>query len=360
MSGRRQALRRRALAVCIAFGGGLANLPAHAQTKLTVRAVTQLGPTLPQFTMIDVPLLRDAINQAHQDRIEINLKSYPEAGVQPADALRLLRSNQFDIVAVPLATAAGDVPMLDGFDLPGAHRTIDEVRRSARALSAAANEDLERLGLQLLATAPFPAQVFFCRRAIAGLEDLRLLKIRIAGPAQTRFVEAIGAQAVSVSIGEVYSALERGTVDCAISGAGIANAQRWNEVTSHMYTLVSSFAVMGYLTNLKWWNGLAPATRTVLSDALARVETAQWEMGGVLSDDGIQCNIGNAAGCKVFTLLRSRPLRWVQPTQLDYARVREIFARIVLPEWVSRCGAHCARAYNLAVAPVSGVRFEAR
>lgn len=334
--------------------------PAWSQAKVTVRAVTQLGPTLPQYTVIDVPLLRDSVNRDNAGRIEVNLKSYPEAGVQPSDALRLLRSNQFDLIAVPLATAAGDVPLLDGFDLPGAHRTMQDVRRSARALTAAANRELERMGLRMLATSPFPAQVFFCRRGMARLDDLRNLRIRTAGPAQTRFVEAIGAQAVSISIGEVYTALERGTVDCAISGAGIANAQRWNEVTTHMYTLVSSFAVMGYLTNLKWWTGLSASVREVLSTALARVETAQWEMGQELSDDGIQCNIGNAAECKVFTLVRSRPMQWVKPTDADYVRVRGIFARTVLPEWVERCGAHCAADYNMAVAPISGVRFEPR
>ncbi len=333
---------------------------AFAQPKLIVRAVTQLSPTLPQYTQIDVPLLRDAFNRENAGRIEVNLKSYPEAGIQPGDALRLLRSGQFDIVAVPLASAAGDVPLLDGFDLPGAHRSMQDVRRSARELTPAANRDLERLGLRLVATSPFPAQVFFCRRAIAGLDDLRLLKIRIAGPAQTRFVEAIGAQPVAISIGEVYSALERGTVDCAISGAGIANAQRWNEVTTHMYTLVSSFAIMGYLTNLKWWTGLEPATQAVLSAALARVEAAQWDVGQALNDDGIQCNVGNAVGCKVFTLVRTRPMQWVQPTERDYSRVREIFARTVLPEWVERCGLRCANDYNMAVAPISGVRFEVR
>lgn len=351
---------RVALTVGVAVIAATAAQVLCAQSKLIVRAVTQLSPTLPQYTQIDVPLLRDAVSRDSAGRIGVNLRSYVEAGIQPSDALRLLRSGQFDLIAAPLASAAGDVPLLDGFDLPGAHRLMHDVRRSARALTPAANRELDRFGLQLVATSPLPAQVFFCRRPIAGVDDLRQLKVRIAGPAQTRFVEAIGAQPVAISIGEVYSALERGTVDCAISGAGIANAQRWNEVTTHMYTLISSYAVMGYLTNQKWWNGLEASARAVLSTALARVEAAQWDIGQALNDDAIQCNIGNAGGCKVFSLLRIRPLQWVQPTERDYVRVREIFARTVLPEWVERCGARCASDYNAAVAPISGVRFEPR
>ena len=77
-------------------------------------------------------------------------------------------------------------------------------------------------------------------------------------------MSALGAQPVEMAIGEVYIALERGVVDCAISGTGIANAQRWHEVVTHMYALTTSYGILGYVVNLAWWNKLDPPVREFL------------------------------------------------------------------------------------------------
>jgi TRAP-type C4-dicarboxylate transport system substrate-binding protein len=336
-------------------------LPAAAQTlppgpKVTVSAVTQLAPTLPQYQKVDVPMLRDGVPKASNGRVEFNLRSYPEANVAGPEAIRLVRSGQVDIVGAPLPTVSGDAPILDGFDLPGAHTSMDQVRRAAQALTAAANRDLEKLGVRMIGTSPFPAQVFFCRKPIAGIADLKGLKVRVAG-AQSDFVNALGWQPVGIAFGEVYSALERGVVDCAVTGTGTANSSKWYEVTTHMYTLVASWGISGYLVNLAWWNKLDPPVRAFLEKTFREVEEAQWTLGAELTQDGIECNVGNAAACKIFTPLKERRLIWVKATDADNARARQILTEVVLPNWVKRCGARCGDAYNEAVAPISGVRF---
>jgi hypothetical protein len=47
--------------------------------------------------------------------------------------------------------------------------------------------------------------------------DVRGLKIRTAGGAQSNWVRALGGVPVSVPIGDVYSGLERGSIDCTLS-----------------------------------------------------------------------------------------------------------------------------------------------
>jgi TRAP-type transport system periplasmic protein len=351
-----------ALPVLVLLSVGIA---AEAQQlppgpKVTVSAVTQLAPTLPQYLTVEVPMLRDAVPKVSNGRVEFNLRSHPEANVQGPEAMRLVRSGQVDIVGAALPTVSGDVPLLDGFDLPGGHVSMEDVRRGARALMPAANEDLQRFGVKMIATSPFPAQVFFCRKPVSATADLRGLKVRTSGPAQADFVGALGAQPVGIAIGEVYTALERGVVDCAISGTGIANAQRWHEVVTHMYTLTTSYGILGYVVNLAWWNRLDPPVREFLDKTFQEVEEAQWRLGAQLTQDAIECNIGNADGCRIFTVVKTRPMKLVQATAEDNARARQILVDVVLPNWVKRCGARCGDAYNAAVAPISGVRFVAR
>jgi len=109
--------------------------------------------------------------------------------------------------------------------------------------------------------------------------------------------------------------------------------------------------------NLAWWNKLDPAVREFLERTFREVEDAQWKLGAELTQDGIECNVGNAAACRIFTPLTDRRLVWVRATEADNARARQILTDVVLPNWVKRCGAQCGEAYNQAVAPISGVSY---
>src|SRR5262245_25067262 len=115
--------------LCVLSSGAFAQaLPAGP--KVTVTAVTQLSPALPQYKDVDVPMLRDKMPTASNGRIEFNLKSYPEMNVQGPEVIRLVRSGQVDLAGAPLTTVSGDVPLLDGFDLPGLHTGMEQVRKA--------------------------------------------------------------------------------------------------------------------------------------------------------------------------------------------------------------------------------------
>ena len=57
---------------------------------------------------------------------------------------------------------------------------------------------------------------FFFRNEVAGIDDLKGLKIRVSDdPIMTGMVTGLGASATTVSFGELYSALQTGVVDAA-------------------------------------------------------------------------------------------------------------------------------------------------
>ena len=90
---------------------------------------------------------------------------------------------------------------------------------------------------------------------------------------------------------------------------------------------------------------------------MSGVEEAQWRLGAEITQDGIDCNIGNAAGCKIYTLVKNKPMVQVKATDADRAKLREALTATVLPGWVKRCGARCGEIYNQAIAPISGVKY---
>jgi TRAP-type C4-dicarboxylate transport system substrate-binding protein len=348
----------RTAAVAIVVSAVLAHpLPAHAQEKLTITAVTQPLNTQPQFTRVDLVVLRDGLKAKSGGRIEVQVSSHAERSLGGQEVLRLVRAGQVDIGASPLSTVSGDVPFLDGVDLAGVHPEITLARKVADALVPLANKELEKFGQFIIATDPFPAQVVFCRQPVSSLADLKGRKVRTFGASLNDFVTAVGGQPVSIAFPEVYSALERGVADCAVTGTGSGNAAKWYEVTTHIYNLPVSWAVSAYYVNLAWWNKLDAATRDLVGKTMKEVEDAQWKLGAEASQDGIDCNAGKADTCKIHTLVKSRPMTIVEASAQDKAALKKIGETAVLPAWVKRCGARCGEIYNQHAAPISGVKY---
>jgi TRAP-type C4-dicarboxylate transport system substrate-binding protein len=231
---------------------------------------------------------------------------------------------------------------------------IRQARKVADAMLPVANKDLERLGIRLVATYPFSGQMLFCRKPIAGLADIKGLKVRTNGPSASDLVKSLGGQPVSLAFGEVYTALERGTVDCGITGAGSGNGVKWPEVTTHLYTLPVSWSTSGYYVNLGWWNKLDPAIRAQFEKTFAEIQEAQWTLGVEATTDGVACNIGQAAGCKVHTLVK-RPMVEVRPEAGVTAVLKKAVVDDVVPGWIKRCGDRCAKVYAEVIAPVTGI-----
>lgn len=333
----------------------LATSAVHAQ-KISVQAITQVSPNLPQYTKVDQPLLRDGMASATGGRVEVTLASWPERNVSGPEVLRLVRSGQVDIAAGPLTTVSGDVPVLDGVDLAGMNTDIRQARKVADAMVPVANRELERLGIKLVATYPFSGQMLFCRKPITTLSDIKGLKVRTNGPSSADLIKALGGQPVSIAFGEVYTALERGTVDCGITGAGSGNGVKWPEVSSHLYTLSLSWSTSGYFVNLAWWNKLDPAIRAQFEKTFAAIQEAQWKLGVEATEDGIACNVGRAADCKLHALVK-RPMVEVKPQGNIVATLQKELAEDVLPGWIKRCGDRCAAVYKEVIEPISGIKL---
>lgn len=117
-----------------------------------------------------------------------------------------------------------------------------------------------------------PVYNFLCGKAIRKLDDAKGLKIRTAGGAQSEWVKALGAVPVSVPSPDIYTGLERGSIDCTMSDPSMLDkgAKLWEVAKS--VTLLPMGVVVGanYVYNPEFWKGLKPADRRILLDTMAR------------------------------------------------------------------------------------------
>ena len=63
------------------------------------------------------------------------------------------------------------------------------------------------------------------------------------GTSQGDFAAAVGAVGVTIAFGEVVPALEKGVVDCGITGTMPGYKAKWTEVTNTLFRLPVGYTV---------------------------------------------------------------------------------------------------------------------
>lgn len=133
----------------------------------------------------------------------------------------------------------------------------------------------EELNIVYLGAYSTPPYVMFCREPVRNLEELRGKRIRTAGSTVSAWVEEAGGTPVNVPSSEMYSGLDRGSLDCATNAANdLIDRSLW-EVAEHTTLLPTGMYWSGpqWGFNQGFWSNLNDQQRDVLKEATAKAMT---------------------------------------------------------------------------------------
>lgn len=117
-----------------------------------------------------------------------------------------------------------------------------------------------------------PPYILFCTSPVTTLAEFKGKRIRTAGSAVSMWVEEAGGVPVNVPSSEMYTGLERGSLDCATNAANdLIDRSLW-EVAKHTTLLPTGMYWAGpeWGYNTDFWTGLSVEQRSVLMEATAR------------------------------------------------------------------------------------------
>lgn len=122
-----------------------------------------------------------------------------------------------------------------------------------------------------LATQALGLYNFICSSEVATAADLAGKKIRTGSGAHVGWITALDAVPVSVPASEIYTGLQRGSLDCAIgSPLFLTDYFRLHEVAKSVNLLpMGSMNSGGYFLNGRFWRSLTPEQRRAALDAAA-------------------------------------------------------------------------------------------
>ena len=140
-------------------------------------------------------------------------------------------------------------------------RTWHELRQTQSLLS---DETSKRNVKILFNNTTGPVQLLSTKSPMTSIADLKGKKIRTSG-GWTHLFKALGAVPVKIGFGELYAALDRGTIDATINYTPFVKSYKHYEVAGHL-TEANMGQVLGYGggINLKIFNGMSAKQRDIL------------------------------------------------------------------------------------------------
>jgi TRAP-type transport system periplasmic protein len=288
--------------------------------------------------------------------LDVDYKPMDVVGIKDTEGLRVLKSGLFDIVTLRIAQVSRDEPFLLGADLVGLNPNYEVARQVVDAYREDFDKRLqERFNGKLLGIWPFGPQVVFCNAPIGGLADLKGKKVRVYDQSLAKFIEQIGGVPVSISFGETQQSLQRGVVDCAITGPSSANSAGWPEVTSHFMPIGFQIALNAYAINLNTWKKFTPEQQTKLTAAFKQSEDDIWSYSKELFDDAVRCNVGK----EPCTTVKKFKMVEVPVKEADLKLVRDAIQTVSFPAWSEVCNksfSSCGEIWKKRLGSIVGVK----
>ena len=107
------------------------------------------------------------------------------------------------------------------------------------------------------------------KKPVRSLADTKGMKIRTPGGHQTNYIKALGAEPVFMPLGDVYLAMETGTVDGLVTCQPMILAFKLHEVAKHGVVATFGCVTEGMVMNLESWRK-APEDQKKVIEAVGR------------------------------------------------------------------------------------------
>ncbi|MBL8662320.1 MAG: TRAP transporter substrate-binding protein DctP [Candidatus Odyssella sp.] len=291
-------LRIRALALA---GLAAALAGAAAAQEITIKAVSSFAEGTKDSLGFEALIAE--INKRGAGKIKIQYLGGAPKVMNPFEVVKNLKDGVVDMANANSAFFTNVMPEADAFKL--AEFGIADLRKNGAwdYMNKLLNEKANAYFLGN--TLDFISFNIYLNKPIEKA-DLKGLKIRVT-PIYRAMVEALGGTAINSPPAEVYTLMERGTVDgYGWPTSGIFDYS-WEKVTK--YRVEPSFysAALHALVNLAVWNKLGAERQKIMQEAMAVVEARAGER---LKLDDAERKRQEAAGIKAIQLPPAEAKKW--------------------------------------------------
>ncbi|KAE9628150.1 TRAP transporter substrate-binding protein [Parasedimentitalea maritima] len=323
---------------------------AFADSPVLLKAVGTWS-SLTNYQKHEGPFFNERLAEASGGQIVGEIQSQSGLGLKGFEIMRLVKNGVFDFAFGLPGYVAAENAIFEGADLSSVTQDIETQRQVAEAYYPTMEKAFaETYNAKLLMLYPFPSQTLWCNAEVNGIEDLKGKKIRVYATTLGDFVEGVGGTSVTVSFSEVIPALEKGVVDCGITGTMSAYTANWQQVATHAYTLRVGWGLAFGAMNMDKWNSMSAEQQALMQTEISALNDRMW--AETATEDAVAISCITGGDCEIG---EKGAMKLVEPSSTDLAIRDTVATDVVLARWAERCGADCAENWNNTVGKVLGM-----
>jgi len=284
---------------------------------------------------------------------KVRLSSLGQVKLKGAAVYRELSKGVFDVVSTVGAYVVSDSQTIAGLDFPAMANDIETAKKVVDAYKDTLDKALKNdFNAKLLSVVPYPSQVLFCKDEISSLKDLRGKKVRASGWTVAEFLDGIGATGITMSYSEVPQSLQRGVIDCAVTGGLSGYSSGWGEVSNYLYPLpIGGWAYVVTAMNLDTWNSFTSAEQEKLLKSVdEKITTPAWTKTNYETVEGEKCLTGQ--DCSYG---KANKMTLVKVEDADKALSKEVLVNNVIPKWVEKVSPETVKEWNNTIGKIVNI-----
>lgn len=159
----------------------------------------------------------------------------------------------------------------------------------------------------------------------ASLDDLGKYKVRVQGAAQTKMAEILGMSAQSIPAGDMYVALQRGTIDAALtSWSAFSPYKLWEVSTYHVEAPLGTTSFFWFMSRQKF-DSLPAAAR----------EAIEKNSGDAFVPELAKHFVAQAGSGRKSTEMHSAGHKIVKPSPEKLAQWEKSLGKPVIDDWLA-------------------------
>ena len=212
----------------------------------------------------------ERVKRRTNGQVLFEVSSFPELGIAGPDSLRLIEDGTLDSAQIYSGYVGGDFPIMDMSNLWGLYPTqaaqlavIDAIQPKMAEVTA------ENGGVQI-AYMMTAHNYIFAKPQVDSLDDLQGLKVRSHSTVLSDLLSGMGSDPQFIAFADVYTALERGVIDGAISCGSCGHGLRWYEVADYLVGPIVSVGHSWFSISEHRWNEMPQDLQNIVLEEGAR------------------------------------------------------------------------------------------
>ncbi len=199
---------------------------------------------------------------------KVKVEVYPAGQLySDKDLIRAVPSGAVDMAEITISQWSGKSPLFMFTDLT-IYKSRDHWDRvmDNETVKEILSKEFEKAGVKLLYLMDYGYGYFVLKKPVYSLRDLQGLKIRGYSEVTNMAIKAVGASPVFLGAGEMYMALQTGTIDGVLTGPTSILHRKLYEVAPYALYEPVGYAEFAVVMNLDRWNSLPPDVQKIIME----------------------------------------------------------------------------------------------